>query len=106
MKIVIIQTTCKNKKDAKNIATKLIKDKLAACVQISKIKSVYSWNDKIKCEKEFILNIKTKKELFEIVKNRILKLHSYSLPEIIEIDISDASIDYIEYICNNTREEK
>lgn len=106
MKIVTIQTTCKNKKEAKNIATKLIKDKLAACVQISKIKSVYSWNDKINCEKEFKLNIKTKKELFEIVKNRILKLHSYSLPEIIEIDISDASIYYIEYICNNTREEK
>ena len=106
MKIVIIQTTCKNKKEAKNIATKLIKDKLAACVQISKIKSVYSWNNKINCEKEFILNIKTRKELFEIVKNRILKLHSYNLPEIIEIDISGVSIDYMEYIYNNTREEK
>ncbi|MCT7527866.1 divalent-cation tolerance protein CutA [Aliarcobacter cryaerophilus] len=102
MKAVIIQTTTSSKEEAKNIAEILIKYKLAACVQLKDIESIYSWDGKLCCERETLLSIKTKKELFSKVKSKILELHSYDTPEIIELDISNISEDYLKFIKENT----
>ncbi|MCT7482583.1 divalent-cation tolerance protein CutA [Aliarcobacter cryaerophilus] len=102
MKAVIIQTTTSSKEEAKKIAKILIQDKLAACVQLKDIESLYNWDGKLCCERETLLSIKTKKELFSKVKSKILELHSYDTPEIIELDISNISEDYLKFIKENT----
>ena len=102
MKAVIIQTTTSSKEEAKKIAKILIQDKLAACVQLKDIESLYNWDGKLCCEREILLSIKTKKELFSKVKSKILELHSYDTPEIIELDISNISEDYLKFIKENT----
>lgn len=102
MKAVIIQTTTSNEEEAKKIAKILIQDKLAACVQLKDIESLYNWDGKLCCEREILLSIKTKKELFSKVKSKILELHSYDTPEIIELDISNISEDYLKFIKENT----
>ncbi len=102
MKAVIVQTTTSNEEEAKKIAKILIQDKLAACVQLKDIESLYSWDGKLCCERETLLSIKTKKELFSKVKSEILELHSYDTPEIIELDISKISEDYLTFIKENT----
>ncbi|RXJ97038.1 divalent-cation tolerance protein CutA [Arcobacter sp. AHV-9/2010] len=102
MNITIIKTTCKNKKEAKKISKSLIKDKLAACVQMQKIKSLYFWNDKLCEDKEILLSIKTKKSLFSQVKDKILELHSYKVPQIIELEITNISENYKKFIEKNT----
>ncbi len=102
MKAVIVQTTTSNEEEAKKIAKILIQDKLAACVQLKDIESLYSWDGKLCCERETLLSIKTKKELFSKVKSKILELHSYDTPEIIELDISNISEDYLKFIKENT----
>lgn len=102
MKAVIVQTTTSSKEEAKNIAEILIKYKLAACVQLKDIESLYNWDGKLCCERETLLSIKTKKELFSKVKSKILELHSYDTPEIIELDISNISEDYLKFIKENT----
>ncbi len=102
MKAVIVQTTTSNEEEAKKIAKILIQDKLAACVQLKDIESLYNWDGKLCCERETLLSIKTKKELFSIVKSKILELHSYDTPEIIELDISNISEDYLKFIKENT----
>ena len=102
MKAVIIQTTTSSKEEAKNIAEILIKYKLAACIQLKDIESLYNWDGKLCCERETLLSIKTKKELFSKVKSKILELHSYDTPEIIELDISNISEDYLKFIKENT----
>ena len=102
MKAVIVQTTTSNEEEAKNIAEILIQDKLAACVQLKDIESLYNWDGKLCCERETLLSIKTKKELFSKVKSKILELHSYDTPEIIELDISNISEDYLKFIKENT----
>ncbi len=90
------------KKKQKKIAKILIQDKLAACVQLKDIESLYNWDGKLCCERETLLSIKTKKELFSKVKSKILELHSYDTPEIIELDISNISEDYLKFIKENT----
>ena len=62
MNIVVIQTTCSSKEEAKKIAKVLIVEKLAACVQLSEIESFYNWNNEFCCDNETLLNIKTIKE--------------------------------------------
>ena len=102
MKAVIVQTTTSSKEEAKNIAEILIQYKLAACVQLKDIESLYNWDGKLCCERETLLSIKTKKELFSKVKSKILELHSYDTPEIIELDISNISENYLKFIKENT----
>lgn len=102
MNIVVIQTTCSSKEEAKKIAKVLVVEKLAACVQLSEIESFYNWNNEFCCDNETLLNIKTIKENFEKIKSRILELHSYDLPEIIQLDITNASEEYLKFIGENT----
>ena len=87
---------------AKKIAKVLIVEKLAACVQLSEIESFYNWNNEFCCDNETLLNIKTIKENFEKIKSRILELHSYDLPEIIQLDITNTSEEYLNFIKGNT----
>lgn len=102
MKAIVIKTTCSSRQEAKNISNVLVKEKLAACVQLSEIESIYFWKDDICSDNETLLSIKTKKELFSKVQSRILELHSYDLPQIIEIEISNVSEDYLNFIKENT----
>lgn len=102
--MIIIQTTTNKKKEAKHISSILIKKNLAACIQISKVKSLYMWKNKIENEKEFLLTIKTKKCHFKEIRNIIKNIHSYDLPEIISFKIQKSSKEYKEYIFKNTKE--
>lgn len=102
MKIVLIQTTCGTKEEARKIAKVLIEEKLAACIQMFEIESFYNWNNEFCCDNETLLNIKTRKDNFEKIKSRILELHSYDLPEIIQLDITNTSEEYLNFIKGNT----
>ena len=102
MKAIIVKTTCASKEEAKYIANILVKERLAACVQLNEIESIYFWKDEICSDNETLLSIKTKKELFSKVQSRILELHSYDVPEIVEIEISNISEDYLNFIKENT----
>ncbi len=96
---ILIFTTTPTKTLAQKIAKILVKEKLAACVNISSpMQSVYSWKNKICSEKEFLLSIKTKKSLFKTVRDKILNLHSYEVPEIIALPITQGSSSYLEWI--------
>jgi len=103
MNITLIQTTCASKKEAKNIAKILIEKKLAACVQLSKIESFYNWNNELCSDNEVLLSIKTKKANFKKVKNKIKEYHSYDVPEIIGIDITNVNKKYLEFIEENCK---
>ncbi|MDC7243810.1 MAG: divalent-cation tolerance protein CutA [Sphaerochaetaceae bacterium] len=100
---IIVQTTCASKDEAKKIAELLVKDKVAACTQIKKIESIYTWKDKIYDEVEFELSIKTKKENFKKIKRIIKENHSYDLPQIIAINIAGTSKQYLKYLDENIK---
>ena len=96
----LILTNCRDDNEADYMIKKLFEDKLVACVQTNKVHSHYFWQDKIIHDSEIRLLIKTKRDLFEAVEKKILSLHSYELPEIIEIPIGKGSqkfFDWIEY---------
>lgn len=75
--MIFVYSTFPIQKEAKKIGGGLIGKKLAACVNIFPIESIYSWEGKIAREREFVAIIKTKKQNFERMENFILKHHSY-----------------------------
>jgi periplasmic divalent cation tolerance protein len=93
--MVIIFTTTPNETEAENLATKLVEQKLAACVQVfPKIKSFYFWEDEIQKDSEYLLLIKTAAEMFDKVESFIKANHSYENPEIVGIRVDYTSADY------------
>ena len=97
----IIIATYPDKEAAKKVAGLLVEERLAACVQIFPIESIYSWEGKIFDENEIMLFIKTKTSLFNKVSAFIRKNHSYDVPEIIQIPITDGLPEYLRWIGDN-----
>ncbi len=104
MSYCLVYTLTDNIDEAKKIANALVKEKLAACCNIiHNLTSVYEWKDEICEDSEILILAKTKKSLFEEVKNSIRKNHSYELPAIIMLPIETGLKDFLNWIGENTR---
>ena len=97
----IVIVTYPDKEAAKKVAGLLVEERLAACAQIFPIESIYSWEGKIFDENEIMLFIKTKTSMFDKVSAFIRKNHSYDVPEIIQIPITDGLPEYLRWIGDN-----
>jgi periplasmic divalent cation tolerance protein len=101
---IVVFVTCGSEEEALQIANALVKDHLAACVNlISPIRSIYRWEGKIWDEREWLLFIKTQTQRFEQLERRIKSLHSYTTPEIISIPITRGSLPYLDWIRETTK---
>ncbi len=108
---IVVFVTAASRRECKKIACHLVETRLAACVNISQpIESVYRWEGKIADEKEFLLTIKSTRELFSEIKAAISKIHSYHTPEIICLPVIDGSRNYLQWVSDSVklpaREEK
>lgn len=103
-KFGLVLVTVGSEKEAQKIAETLVKEKLAGCVNIiPQVKSYFSWRKKFYKEKEALLLVKTKTALFEKLKKRILKLHSYETPEIVLLPIEKGFKNYLDWIEKETK---
>ena len=76
-------TTESSKANALRMAKLLIQNKLAACVSIKQIFSIYEWDDDIEETKEFEVTIKSKPEFKQNLIDFLHKISSYDIPQII-----------------------
>ena len=102
MKPVFIVSTYPNKKSILKIANELVKNKTIACVNISKIDSVYSWNGKIQNSQEYIVIFKTVTKNKIKLKKIIEETHPYDVPEIAEIDVTSINKSYLKWLIEST----
>lgn len=91
--MILIYTTCKDRKEAENIAKKLLDKKLIACANYFAIDSMYAWKNKLTKEKEIVLIGKTTNSKYKEAKKIIEEHHSYKIPCILKIPVS-ANIPY------------
>ena len=83
MEILVFITTESSKTNAVRMAKLLIKEKIAACVSIKQIFSVYEWDDDIQETKEFEITIKSKVEFKDCLIDFVHKNSTYDVPQII-----------------------
>lgn len=99
----IIYCTVPNEFNANLIATTLIEENIAACVNIlPSVTSVYKWEGIVQTDNEMLLIIKTREEKFEEAEKKIKELHEYSVPEIIALPIIKGSEEYQRWIVKET----
>lgn len=101
---LLVINTCPGSITAKNIATDLVANELAACIQIiPAVQSYFRWSGKVEVAEEYLLFIKTTPQSYERVEKSILKLHPYELPEIIAVPITSGLTEYLSWISDSTR---
>ena len=102
MTVIAILTTTDSRDNANAIAGTLVDRKLAACVQISGIDSVYSWEGEVQESPEYRLLIKTTDERYGEVEATIRDLHTYELPAIIGFRMDHAFAQFADWVAQNS----
>jgi len=102
----VIISTFPDRISAKNAAKMLVERRLAACVQMLPINSVYSWKGEICDDDEVMLFIKSRAALFDKIATAIKDAHSYEVPEITQLPIIGGLPEYLTWIDNNIESEE
>jgi len=98
----LIISTFPDRDSAKKIAGELVSGKIAACVNMTKISSIYSWQGKIEDSEEYLVLFKTNSEKKDTLKQKIKENHPYDVPEIAEIKIEDMDEQYLKWLIDCT----
>ena len=95
----LILCTCPDSQVAEQLATSLVEQSLAACINIIPgLTSIYRWQGKLEKGTEVLLLIKTIREHYAAVEAAIRQQHPYELPEIIAVTLDEGSSDYLRWI--------
>jgi periplasmic divalent cation tolerance protein len=98
-KVLIVLTTCPSTEVAGRIASTLVTERLAACVnRVAGVNSTYIWDGQVQTEAETLLVIKTTEARFDALKARLAALHPYELPEVLAIPVCAGSENYLSWI--------
>ncbi len=96
---VVVYITCGSKKEADDLAEKIVAERLAACANIiNGVTSVFHWQGKIDNAEESLMILKTRKKLIKELTNFVQLHHSYDVPEIIALPIVGGSEEYLGWI--------
>jgi len=99
MNEIIIFCTVDSDELGELIASALVENREAACVNIvSGIRSVYRWEGKLCRDAELLLIIKTVAEKFDAVRETIRRIHTYQIPEVIAVPITAGDTDYLDWL--------
>lgn len=101
---IVILCTCATEDEAHKLARALVEERLAACVNVlPDIRSFYRWKGEVQSESEWLLLIKSSRELFAALLARLESIHSYEVPEVIALPVMEGSPNYMDWLQANLR---
>jgi periplasmic divalent cation tolerance protein len=96
---VVVWTTINNTDDGERLASILVTERLAACVNVlGEMESTYRWKDVVETDRERQLIIKTTAERVPALQARLHELHGYEVPEFIVLPVIGGSAAYLQWI--------
>jgi len=96
---IVVLITCPGKDDGERIADILLKERLAACINIiPNVTSKFWWTGKIHTAEETLLLVKTKKNLLRELIRKVKATHQYENPEIVALPIIGGSKEFTKWI--------
>jgi periplasmic divalent cation tolerance protein len=99
---VIILSTFPNEESSVSVAKELINKKLCACINLTKVRSLYNWNNKLEDQEEYLVLFKSTTSTVEELKSNIKRAHPYEVPEIVEIRMNKVSKSYLSWLAEST----
>ena len=100
---IIVITTLPSKEEAEKLSEKLLKARLAACVNISsQMESLFHWKGQIDRQNEVLVIMNSRKQLFTKLSEWIMTHHPYDVPEILALPVLMGSDDYLNWINEET----
>ncbi len=90
--------SCGSEQEARKIAGQLVREHVAACVNIAEIDSIFEWRGKLENQAERLLVIKTTQSRFVELERLVKENHSYELPEIMAIEVASVSKEYEDWV--------
>lgn len=91
---------------ARKIGRILVEERLAACVNIFPITSIFRWKDNIDEANEFGMIVKTRSDNVKKIEKRVRELHSYEVPCVVSLKIDVGSAKYLEWIRESAEDAK
>jgi periplasmic divalent cation tolerance protein len=101
--MLVVQTTCKSRKEAEKIGEALVRARIAACATAIPCRSIFRWKGKIGRQREWLLELKMPRANFPRAERGIKRLHSYELPQVIALPVARASRQYRKWVGENSR---
>jgi periplasmic divalent cation tolerance protein len=101
---LVVLVTAPTPERAAEIARALVEERLAACGNVVQgIRSIYRWEGKVQEDAEALLVLKTTRARFDALRDRVLALHPYEVPEVIALPVEAGSARYLAWIADETR---
>jgi periplasmic divalent cation tolerance protein len=96
---IVVFSMCASAEEAEGIARSLVEKRLAACVNVlAGARSIYRWRGAIEEASEWLLIIKSRRDLFDSLRAEIEKLHSYEVPESLALPVVDGTERYLSWM--------
>ena len=97
--VLLCYCTCPDVASAQHLAEALVSEGLAACVnRLPGVRSTYRWKGEVVTDSEELLLIKTTAARFAALKERLLALHPYELPELIAVPVAQGHEAYLDWV--------
>jgi periplasmic divalent cation tolerance protein len=101
---LVVLVTTPSPERAAEIARALVEERLAACGNVVPgLRSIYRWEGKVQEDAEALLVLKTTRARFDALRDRVLALHPYEVPEVIALPVEAGSARYLGWIADETR---
>ena len=102
-KVLIVLITASSRKEASKIGQAVVKEKLAACVNIlSPVTSIFRWQGRVEKSREALLMVKTIERRYPALERLIRSMHSYEVPEIVALKINNGLGQYTAWVERET----
>jgi periplasmic divalent cation tolerance protein len=102
--ILVLLSTCPDAATAERMARELVAASLVACVNIVPgVRSIYLWNGAVQADEEVLMILKTTAGRLAAVRERLVALHPYDLPEIVALPVVDGHHPYLQWVVDSTR---
>lgn len=98
---IIVLVTTANRQESEKIVQHLLNDKLIACANIvGPVASFFQWLGKIETAEEYLVLMKSRRNLFERLTEVVKTMHSYEVPEILAVPVAEGSRTYLDWLEN------
>jgi periplasmic divalent cation tolerance protein len=94
---IVVLVTAPSEVQALDLGRRLVDDRLAACVTVMpSVTSIFTWEGKREEAAESLLMIKARRDAYQTLQQRVLELHSYSVPEVLALSVDAGPPAYLQ----------